>query len=204
MMIQFLRSTFTGGILFLLPVVLLIIVFSKIFLVITKISAPIARNLPDVFLGLDGSKLLTILLIIIICFISGLIFRSRRLRKMTGKLEENLFSYLPGYSLVKSITADALGEKVENKLTTVIVNDGEALRIGFLVEEGGGYCTVFLPEAPRHDSGEVKIVPASHVRKIKMPSNKVAQSLKSYGLGALDWLNDDEASRDIFSLESGR
>ena len=97
---------------------------------------------------------------------------------------------MPGYTLVKSITADAIGEKVENKLTSVLVKDGDSWRIGFLVEEGGEMCTIFLPEAPRHDSGEVKIVPAAMVRKINMPSNKVAQSLKNFGIGALDWLKE--------------
>jgi uncharacterized membrane protein len=165
-------------------------VFNKVFIVLVKLSSPVARTLPDHFWGFDGSKLVTILFIIIICFVSGLIFRSTGLRKMMGKLEINFLSFMPGYTLVKSITADAIGEKVENKLTSVLVKDGDSWRIGFLVEEGGEMCTIFLPEAPRHDSGEVKIVPAAMVRKINMPSNKVAQSLKNFGIGALDWLKE--------------
>lgn len=187
---QFLRTTLSGGILFLLPIVLLITILNKAHLMLVKISAPLAKMLPDFILGIDGSRLLAILLLVMGCFIGGLLIRSPRVKRGVSTLEENVLSYLPGYSLVKSIAADAIGEKIEHSMTTVLVQDGDTWNIGFLVEEGEGLCTVFFPEAPRHDSGEVKIVPAAMVRKIGVSSNKAARSLKSYGKGAIQWMGN--------------
>jgi len=189
--LAFLRTTLTGGIIFLLPVTLLIIVLKKAFDLLAQISAPIARKLPDFFFGLDGSKLIGILLLVLICIISGLAFRSVRLKRLVGKLEDNVLSLLPGYTLMKSITADAVGEKVDQSLQPVLVQDGDSWNIGFLVEEGEGLCTVFFPEAPRHDSGEVKIVPADTVKRVNVPSHLASRSLKSYGKGALKWTKKD-------------
>lgn len=186
---QFIRHTLTGGILFLLPLVLLIMVLNKAHVMLVKISAPFAKILPEIILGLDGSNMLAILLLVVLCFIGGLLFRSANVRRWIAKFEETVLSYLPGYSMLKSIAADAVGQSADQGLRSVLVQDGDAWNIGFLVEEGEGLCTVFFPEAPRHDSGEVKIVPSLRVRKLDIPVNIVAKSLKSYGKGALAWMN---------------
>lgn len=185
---HFVRHTLTGGILFLLPLVLLIMALNKAHLMLLKISTPLAKLLPDIILGLDGSNILAIFLLLVLCFIGGLFFRSARIRQGISKFEENVLSYLPGYSLVKSITTDAIGHRDDQSLHSVLVQDGDDWNIGFLVEEGEGWSTVFFPEAPRHDSGEVKIVPSSRVRKLDIPVNLVTKSLKSYGKGAIAWL----------------
>ncbi len=185
--VQFLRTTLTGGILFLLPVVLLLMVLSKAHAIFVKVSAPFAKKLPDIIFGFDGSNLVAILFLIVLCFISGLLFRTAAVKRWIGALEENILSFLPGYALIKSITADAVGEKVEG-MHPVLVQDGDAWNIGFLVEEAEGLCTVFFPEAPRHDSGEIKIVPAASVKKLAVPTNLVARSFKNYCKGALKWI----------------
>ena len=188
-LLAFLRTTITGGIIFLLPITLLIIILKKAFQILEKISTPISSRLPDFFFGLDGSTIIGIILLVLLCFIGGLIFRSRLVKRWVVKLEDNVLCFLPGYTLVRSIAADAVGEKVERTLHPVLVQDGDSWNMGFLVEEADGLCTVFLPEAPRHDSGEVKIVPASLVKRINVPANLAARSLKNYGKGAASWIN---------------
>jgi uncharacterized membrane protein len=186
--LQFIRTTLSGGILFLLPIVLILVLFNKAHLIMVKLSAPLATLLPDHILGLDGSRILALVLLLLICFIAGLLIRSPRLKKQIGKLEENLLVYIPGYIMLKSIAADTMGESDENNLKPIIVKDGDCFKIGFLIEEKNGWSTVFIADAPRHDSGEVLIFPSELVRQIPLPSNKIAQSLKNYGKGAIDWI----------------
>jgi uncharacterized membrane protein len=185
---QFIRTTLSGGILFLLPIVLILVLFNKAHLIMVKLSAPLSALLPDRILGFDGSRILALVLLLLICFIAGLLIRSPRLKKQIGKLEENLLVYIPGYIMLKSIAADTMGESDENNLKPIIVKDGDCFKIGFLIEEKNGWSTVFIADAPRHDSGEVLIFPSELVRQIPLPSNKIAQSLKNYGKGAIDWI----------------
>jgi len=102
----------------------------------------------------------------------------------------NLFVYIQGYVLLKSIAADTVGATEASALKPVIIKDGDAWKIGFLVEEKAGLCTVFVADAPRHDAGEVLIFPSELVKRINVPNNKVIQSLKNYGKGAIDWVNN--------------
>lgn len=145
-LLAFIRHTLTGGILFLLPIVLIVMILQKVISVGVKLVAPLVPLLPDRFLWFDGRGFLTVALLILFCFMGGLLIRLRRVKKSIGSLEENLLSYLPGYTLMKSLAADAVGEKEEHKLTPVLIQDGDAWNIGFLVEEGEGLCTDLLVE----------------------------------------------------------
>jgi uncharacterized membrane protein len=186
--LRFLRATLSGGILFLLPLVLLIILFGKAHQIMVKLSDPLANLLPDRIFGFDGSRILALILLVLLCFIAGLLIKSKRLKNGMNKLEANLLIYLPGYILIKSIAADTVGEKEDNGLKPIMVKDGDCWKIGFLVEEKNGWSTVFIADAPRHDAGEVLIFPSEMVKHIYLPNNKVTQSLKVYGRGAIDWI----------------
>lgn len=74
-----------------------------------------------------------------------------------------------------------MGETDEKGMKPIIVKDGDCWKIGFLVEEKNGLSTVFIADAPKHDSGEVLIVPSEMVKPISLPSNKLIFSLKNYG-----------------------
>ena len=174
-----------------LPLVLIFALFGKADAYIMKISEPISKRLPDIFLGFDGSKSLAILLLILICFLCGLAFQSSLIRKWVGKLEENVLCYVPGYSMIKSVIVDAVGADVENNMTSVLVKEGDGWLLGFLVEENEVFCTVFLPGAPKPNLGRIKIVPVVTVKKIDVPTNEVAQSIKNYGKDALSWMGGE-------------
>src|SRR5580765_8521422 len=143
---RFIVDVFKGGILFLLPVTLLIMIFAKINGFMLKISEPLSRRLPDIFFGFDGSRVLAILLIVFICFLAGLAFRSRAVRRLIEKLEGKVLSHIPGYTMFKSLAADTVGAENEQELKSVLVQDGDSWELGFLIEEENGYCAVFFPE----------------------------------------------------------
>ena len=186
----FVRSTLTGGILFLLPAVLIYILIDKGFVVLMKLSEPISGIMPDVIFGLDGSKLMTLLILLLVCFFAGLLFRSRKVKVAVARLEDKVLVFIPGYILLKSITADAIGAQLDDKLTPILVQDGESWNLGFLVEEGSRVSTVFLPDAPKHDAGEVKIVPTGQIRKLDIPNNKFTKCINTYGKGIIPLIGE--------------
>jgi len=185
---RFIRTTIIGGILFLLPVVVLFIIFEKAHSILSVIADPISRKISDSILGFDGSALISILLLILICFMGGLIFQSKKVKKVLQKLEDKVLIFIPGYSLMKSVTADTLGEDVANKLIPVRVADGEDWLLGFLIEEGKNHSTVFLPDAPRYDAGEIRILPTSSVFKLEISTDKFTKMIRSYGVGVVEFI----------------
>ena len=190
-LLSFIKTTLTGGVLFLLPFILLITLLKEVFNFLFKISDPISKYLPEIIFGLNGSIIVAILLLVAICFIGGLLFRTQRVKKFTKKLEDNILNLLPGYALIKSITADTIGEKIEHNMTPILIKDDTNWNLAFLVEEQNQLSTVFIPDAPRHDAGEVKIVPTELIKKLDVSTHVFARSIKNYGKGANKWLIDN-------------
>lgn len=189
--LQFLRATITGGILFLIPVILLIIILDKATDILSVVASPFAKWLPDnLIFGLDGSNLIAIFMLILICFVAGLFFRWKRAQKSIHTIEDRLLKYLPGYTLLKSFTADFLHADTEVFLKPIILKDEDSYSLGFLVDETeDGLCTVFVPEVPRCDSGDIKIVKADQIQKLNVPNNKWIGTLRTYGKGASSLIN---------------
>ncbi|MEJ1239737.1 DUF502 domain-containing protein [Chryseolinea sp. T2] len=190
--LHFLRTTITGGILFLIPVVISIIILNRAKLIMLRLSKPLTDRLPDIILGLDGSNILAIVLLILVCFVAGLIFHSKSIRRHIDWLEENVLAYLPGYTMIKSIAADVVGHGDAANLKTVLVKGEDGWSVGFLSEQDDKNSVVFIPEAPRHDSGELKIVPNEAVKIVNVPTGKAARYIQRYGKGTLAWANEAE------------
>jgi hypothetical protein len=86
---------------------------------------------------------------------SGLLFRSSLVKVWIRKIEDNVLVNLPGYALIKSISAGAIGE--QGTEMSPIFNEDDSWSLAFLVEQGDIF-TVFIPDAPRHDARRNKII----------------------------------------------
>lgn len=186
-LLSFLRDTITGGILFMLPVILVIMLLMKAHEMLSKLIKPFSGMLPISVMGFDGSRVIAIFLMVLICFISGLLFRSTAVRKGVNQLEDNFLYLIPGYTLIKSITADAVGDKDQHDLKPVLVEIEGIMKIGFLAEERDDLCVIFFPEPTKSDAGEVVIMPRTSVKSIDASTNKIAQCMKRFGKGILQY-----------------
>lgn len=187
--LSFIKTTLTGGVLFLLPIILIVMLLKEAFGFLFIISKPISIYLPEIIFGLNGSNIVAIFLLIGICFIGGLLFSTKWAKQLINKLENNILNLMPGYALIKSLTADTIGEQIDHNMTPILIKDDTSWSLAFLVEEGEAFSTVFIPDAPRHDAGEVKIIATDLIKKIDVTTNVFSRSIKNYGKGAIEWLN---------------
>ena len=88
---QFLRTTIVGGILFLLPIVVISVVLGKAFDYAQRVLRPIIELLPDWTSSTMLSAALTIVAIGLLCFCAGLIARSLFAQRMVARLDCPLF-----------------------------------------------------------------------------------------------------------------
>ncbi|MCJ7758153.1 MAG: hypothetical protein MUP24_08385 [Gillisia sp.] len=77
---------------------------------------------------------------------------------------------------------------METDLPPVLIHEDDSWSLAFLVEKGETYRTVFIPEAPGHDSGEVKIIPSNRIQKLEISMPKFTQNIKFFGKGAVKWV----------------
>src|ERR1039458_4612016 len=95
-LLQFLRTTLVGGLLFLVPIVVLVIALGKALAVVHKIVDPLAEHLlVHSIIGLRTPMLLALGVIVAFCFLAGFFARTVLAQKLVRRLESSLLSNVP-------------------------------------------------------------------------------------------------------------
>src|SRR2546422_11318885 len=99
--LHFLRTTLVGGILFLVPIVVLMIVLGKALAIAHKLADPIAARLPfESLIGLRTPHVFAIALLVIFCFVAGLFSRAAPAKRGGGWLWFSVRSERTGFQLL--------------------------------------------------------------------------------------------------------
>lgn len=185
-MIGFLKTTIIGGLLFTIPFAVLVIVFEKVVPIAKKIVAPIAERIPAEFLfGLDVPILLALAVIVLACFLIGLIARTRPAKQLVKVLETALLGKIPGYSFLKNMTADIADADGQSPDRVVLVRMDDAWQLGIKIEDldGGQMTAVFIPDSPTPETGAVMIFAADRVKPANIPIIAAYSCLRGRGDG---------------------
>ena len=182
------RTTLAGGMLFLIPLIVLFVVLRKGLEIVRKFTAPWDKYLNDEILwGFDGHKVVGIVFLLLFCFVSGLLFRLAVVKSSISWLESGLLSYIPGYLMIKASVLDSMGDTGPNSIFPISIKEDDSWRLGFLIEEKDDYCTVFLPDIPEGNTGEVRIVPVTLIRKLDIRNPVLRHAFRNFGKGAIEW-----------------
>ena len=178
--------TIVGGVLFMVPFVVLIIIFAKVLEVIKVVIAPLAERIPvKSLIGLETPVFLAATILILVCFLVGLFAYTRLAKKLVGWLESALLSNIPGYSFMKNLGEEAAGATPARSHEAVLVRFDDASQIGFIIERiSEGRVVVFIPNAPSPWAGGVFIFSEDRVTPLKVPSASVVKCLQKLGEGA--------------------
>lgn len=190
---KFIKTTMLGGIFFALPFVVGILIFEKAVTLVRRLLDPIVGQLP---MHVDHPWLIASIVIVAICFIAGLVPRTRLGKRANRKMEEAIFKKIPGYRMMRDLSDRFMGQTGDERFQTVLIESGDSQELGLLVEEhADGHCTVFLPSVPNPTAGSVKIVPRANVRLLDVSLNDTLRCLGAWGVGAkklLKCLNGEE------------
>jgi uncharacterized membrane protein len=183
---QFLRTTLAGGVLFLVPIVVLVVILGKAAAIADKLVGPLADRLPfESLIGLRTPVALVIGLIVLFCFLAGCLARSALAQKLITRLETTVLSNVPGYELYKGVGESMLGGKSALAQETVLARIEDAWQFGFLVERlENGTVAVFIPGAPNPYSGAVYLMSPDRIQPLAVPSAAAMKCLKRLGAGS--------------------
>jgi uncharacterized membrane protein len=184
--LTFLRATLVGGLLFLTPLVVLVVVINKALTFGARLIRPLADRVPY-SLGLGPAKAYVAagLLLVLICFLAGLLARSALARKSVQMIEGSVLSFIPGYEYLKQAGASVLGAMETDAQPVVLVRIGDSWRIGVKTEEiGEKWLSIFVPNSPNSNRGNVFIVDRAKVRVSATPLATALASLRRCGAGA--------------------
>lgn len=176
---RFVKDTIVGGILFMVPIIVLLAVLGKAHQLSMKIVQPLADA------GLGAPRLLAVLFIVLFCFAAGLFSRTPIARRLGDWLEGTILSKVPGYSLAKGIAESVAGTDRALAREVVLVRIEDAWQIAFLVERvEPGHVAVYIPGAPDPTSGAVMYLTEDRIRPLDVPVRAALNLMRGAGKGS--------------------
>ena len=181
---EFLVRTTVGGLLIIVPVYLAVLLVLKGMATVGRLVRPFARLLPEWF---PAEQAMSLLLVLLICFLIGLAVKTRTGQVAREKLERTFFERIPGYAVLRSLAQQMAGHDRETAWKPALVDIEDALVPGFIIEqfEDGRY-TIFVPSIPTPLAGAVYVLPAERVHPVDVPFTHALRTVSRWGSGAKD------------------
>jgi uncharacterized membrane protein len=169
---QFVRTTIVGGLLFLAPIVVLIVILAKALDYAKKGINSVLIYLPPAYeLSAETATVLSVVLVALVCFLAGLLARTVAARHIVNALESSVLSKIPAYEYLKQESASALGAAQSTDLPVV-----------FVPMEGDG-SSAFKPNRWATASSQS----SSRARRTRIPGRSFSFPQTSFAPPASSW-----------------
>ena len=187
---SFLKATLVGGLMFLVPVVLVALVLRHALQFAGKIAQPIAAVLPVSHLGgVAIATIIAVAILLCIALLAGLLSRTGPGRRVTHWFEESILGGMPQYRMVKSLAEGLTQLENGTGMQPVLMRGDEGWMLGYQMEElPDGWRVIFLPASPTPMSGNVMYVEASRVKPLDLSMRDAMQLVKRLGIGSAEKL----------------
>jgi len=186
------KTTAIGGLVFLLPLVLLVVVFGKAFKIIKTVSMPVADLISaEKFAGYAVADLLALTVLLVVTLLAGLLARSPVFDKFYKKIDAVILQVFPGYSYIKGMTGSFSDSEAEQSFKPVAAIQDDTVLIGYEVERlSDGWVAVYLPGAPDARSGSVAYFTDDRIVLLDTDFAGIASCLKTLGSGSSKIISD--------------
>jgi uncharacterized membrane protein len=182
---NFVKTTVIGGIFFLIPVVVLVLVVGKAIGLMMTVAEPVSAVLPVQTIGdIALINILAIVAVVLLCFVAGLIAQTRLARKLAESVEAAILDRIPGYTMFRGMTS-GLKQDTAAQLQPVMVSHMGVQRIGLEVEKvRDDRSAVYFPNAPNVWTGVVEIVPADNIEPMESSMMDIIEYIEKMGRGS--------------------
>ena len=177
-------STATAGLFLLLPVTVIFFIILKIWQIFFRPVQNIAKQA-----GMDYpfvANLILIVLLLLICFLGGLMMRANRVSHFRDFLEGSFLKLIPGYEFVKLRLMESFGEDELKDNRSILARIDDGWSPGMLIDRAeDGRCVVFIPNVPRVSAGMIYIVEPERVIQLHVRYKELNNCIRNYGKGLL-------------------
>jgi uncharacterized membrane protein len=188
---DFAKATLSGGILFILPVIVLIIILNRFLSFLRDVVRPFAEKIPYTKVaGLGVITLLSILLLLLACLVAGLFMRTVIAQQIKKILDEQVLIFIPGYSYLQAMSATKLDVQSQQHWKPATVNIDECEVLCFVTEETEHFCSIFLPDSPLPTSGSISVKDKTQVQFLPLTVAQANTMIRRFGKGAAIAMED--------------
>jgi uncharacterized membrane protein len=179
-------KTILAGLLVLAPIFLTGLLVTKGFEAVAGVVKPLRALLPH---WIPNEEALSLLVLLMLCFLVGLALRTGLGRWIQQTLESNLLRRIPGYTQIRDLALQVAGDTQQKAWKPALVQFDDGLVQAFLVEEcDEQLVTVFVPAIPSILTGDVFIMDRKRVHMLDIPFATAIKSISHWGAGSKDWI----------------
>jgi len=185
---QKIKQNCISGLLFLLPVLIVLVLIQKVFGIFAKFGKDISKIFGlDGILGPNAANFVGALILLVFVYICGYLVRLTFLKRLSDGIDEKLKEIIPGYEKHKETAKSQLIKKPKIETDVpVLVQFEDYKRPGFLIEQDDMGNAVVAIES-NSGSREIFIFPIQKVQFLKETSlSALKGTIKSSGKGLLD------------------
>jgi uncharacterized membrane protein len=176
-----LKQQILAGIVFLIPVFVIITILQKLWKGLSGIGNSVAESLGlKSLIGSSSVTLSTTILLVLVFYVVGWLVRFSLLIRFRDWIEQSLLQYIPGYLSYKAKMQEKLLPKKDAR-KPVWVSLGNHRRPGLLIEENEMEAVVYFPNAPDSNNGQVMVVDINLVSAMKKDASTLIKQLQANG-----------------------
>lgn len=202
----FLKTTAIGGLIFLLPLIVVGALVGQVVPIVMSVAEALGDVLPADLKSAGGIALLVLLaigVILLLCFVAGLLARRSFVKQLAEFFEKKLLLLFPRYAIIREQMAGTLGgNDAESRLKPVFVRFDDMSRLAFETERTeNGLVAVYLPGSPDPWSGYVVHVAAERVDVLDVEFPEAVQVVEQLGRGSDKLLEKLATNSEAVSAE---
>lgn len=187
----FLKTTAIGGLIFLLPLIVIGILVGQIAPIVLAVAKVLSVYIPtDNPAGIALLFTLSIAIVLLMCFAAGMIARWSIGQRLSNFMEKNLIILFPRYAIYREQLKGSIGgEHNKPELIPVLVRFDDVTRIAFEAERTeGSLVSIFLPGSPDPWTGNVIFMAPDRVERLDIPFSEALGICERMGRETLHFL----------------
>lgn len=174
-----------GGVFFLLPLLAIIVLVTRG----VKLVLPLGHGIAQFFsietlFGAATIGILSVIILLLIAYISGLLVSRGFLRTWSSSVEEKLFLMFPNFQMIKYQLIKDADKFIDRHWDAVLLEQDGSFKIAFLTDTkdpDDEIVTFFIPDAPRIDAGEVCYMLKTECTYHSIPMKTAMDALSHFG-----------------------
>lgn len=192
---NFIANIFIGGLIVLLPVIIIINIGQWLFNIFQQNTKPLTTYLTNTLSIQEPAAILLSLFAVFIVFsFIGMIVRTRFGGSLFQFFERKTFYRIPGYSMIKDITGQITGKQkgLFRKVVLIKVGNTGVAATGFIVDQlDDNISTVFIPCGPNPTTGFILHLHNENITELQTSVESAMKSVISCGAGSSNFINPE-------------
>jgi uncharacterized membrane protein len=164
-----LKATIVGGLLFLLPLILVVLLLGHALKFAVKVAHPVSQAVGlDAALGPAGEDAFAALMLLTIAIAAGVVAGTTLGKTLLRWAENSFLGGLPQYRIMKTMAEGFAQIETADGATPALINVEDGWQLGYRLEQlPNGRVAVFIPQSPTPMSGNIMYLPGGSAKALR-------------------------------------